>query len=171
MPPDYVPFVDAGPRLRQRNGGNIPGVNTPFWYISQRDKTPATLHIEDGDLGSVNFLLAGAPKIWLFIPEHEKARPEDYIKELYGAGRFTCSQKIRHYNAIISLALLEEWGITYYLDYCLAGEMIFTRRNTYHQILNLGSNVAESINIEFSNTPDMPANYVWCKKGKDSTAC
>jgi hypothetical protein len=35
----------------------------------------------------------------------------------------------------------------------------------YYQILNLGLNVAELVNFEFSNTLDMPMDYVWCKKG------
>jgi hypothetical protein len=171
MPPDYIPLVDAGPRLLQRNNGKIPGVNTPFWYISQCDKTPATLHIEDGSLGSVNLLLAGAPKVWLFIPEREKSNFERCIGELYGPRRFSCSQEIRHHNAIVSPALLEKWRITYYLDYCLPGEMIVTRPNTYHQVLNMGPNVAESINIEFSDTPDMPVGYIWCKRGSGPAAC
>ncbi|KAF2650683.1 transcription factor jumonji, partial [Lophiostoma macrostomum CBS 122681] len=147
MPSDYAPFVDAGSRLRQRNGGNIPGVNTPFWYISQCEKTPATLHIEDGALGSVNLLLAGAPKLWLLVPEHEKEKLEGRMKELYGTAPFACSQKIRHYDALVSPSLLEQWGVTYYLDCSLPGEMMVTRRNTYHQVLNMGPNVAESVNI------------------------
>ncbi|KAF2728548.1 transcription factor jumonji, partial [Polyplosphaeria fusca] len=125
----------------------IPGVNTPYWYISRRENTPATLHIEDGDLGSVNLVLAGAPKIWLFIPACEKGRLEDCMGQLYGRRRSNCSQHIRHYNALISPSLLEEWGIAYHLDCCLPGEMIITRRNTYHQVLNMGQNVAESVNI------------------------
>ncbi|KAF1970864.1 JmjC-domain-containing protein [Bimuria novae-zelandiae CBS 107.79] len=171
MSPEYAPLVDAGPRLWRRNNGNIPGVNTPFWYISQCDWTPATLHVEDGNLGSVNLLLAGAPKLWLFIPECEKTNIERCMEELYGPGRVPCSQKIRHYNAIISPTLLEEWDITYYLDCCLPGEMIVTRQNTYHEVLNMGPNIAESVNIEFNNTPDMPAGYVWCEKGSGPTAC
>jgi hypothetical protein len=47
--------------------------------------------------------------------------------------------------------------------------MIVTRRNTYHQVLNSGPNVAESVNIDFSVTSDMPANYVWCKS--EAAAC
>jgi hypothetical protein len=164
MPSHYTPFVDAGPRLRRRNAGNIPGVNTPYWYISQCEMTPATLHIEDGGLGSVNLVLAGAPKIWLIIPEYEKDRLEHQVKQLYGPRRFECSQQIRHYDSLISPSLLEEWGITYYLDCCLPGEMIVTRQNTYHQVLNMGQNVAESVNIEFSNTPDLPLSYVWCTR-------
>ncbi|KAF9728481.1 JmjC domain-containing histone demethylation protein [Paraphaeosphaeria minitans] len=171
MPPDYVPFVDAGPKLRRRNNGNIPGVNTPFWYISQCDRTPATLHIEDGNLDSVNLLLAGAPKLWLFIPNCKKTNIERRMKELYGPGRVPCSQGIRHYNAIFSPVLLEKWGIAYHLDCSLPGEMIVTRQNTYHQVLNMGPNVAESVNIEFSDTPDMPVGYVWCKRGSGPSAC
>ncbi|KAF1976453.1 hypothetical protein BU23DRAFT_551400, partial [Bimuria novae-zelandiae CBS 107.79] len=130
-------------------------------YISQCGRTPATLHVEDGNLGS----------LWLFIPECEKTNIERRMKELYGPGRVPCLQEIRHYNAIISLALLEEWDITYYLDYCLPGEMIVTRQNTYHQVLNMGPNIAESVNIEFNNTPDMPAGYVWCERGSGLLAC
>ncbi|KAF1964430.1 hypothetical protein BU23DRAFT_561928 [Bimuria novae-zelandiae CBS 107.79] len=159
MPLEYVPLVDAGPRLWRRNNGNIPGVNTPFWYISQCDQTPATLHVKDRNLGS----------LWLFIPKCEKANLECCIKELYGPGRVPCSQEIRYYNAILSPALLEEWGIKYYLDCCLPGEMIITRQNTYHQVLNMSPNVAESVNIEFSDTPDMPVGYVYLSPVKASS--
>ncbi|KAF2181204.1 hypothetical protein K469DRAFT_713701, partial [Zopfia rhizophila CBS 207.26] len=52
----FEPLVHAGHRLRRRNDGNLPGINTVYVYISLGEYTPSVLHIEDAKLGSVNLV-------------------------------------------------------------------------------------------------------------------
>ncbi|KAF2176016.1 JmjC-domain-containing protein [Zopfia rhizophila CBS 207.26] len=157
----YEPLVDPGYRLQRRNNGNLPGINQIYHYISLCPGSPATLHIEDVRLGSVNLVLAGKLKVWLLIPPKEAKRLEKNMRRSHGK-QWECSQDIRHLNTLVSPEELDRWGIEYYIEYCGPGEMIETRPGTYHQVLNMGANLAESVNIEFDDTPDMPADYKFC---------
>jgi hypothetical protein len=46
----------------------VPGRHTSFFYLSGHALgAPFSIHVEDYHLGSLNFLHAGAPKVWLII--------------------------------------------------------------------------------------------------------
>jgi len=57
-------LVDPGEKLSRRGEHGLLGINSPYWYVST---TSANLHIKNAKTGSVNLLLAGASKDWLFI--------------------------------------------------------------------------------------------------------
>lgn len=166
LSPDLCPhIVDAGDRLRRRGrSGPIVGVNTNYWYLSGSEASPAPMHIEDAFLGSVNLLRGGDMKFWLFIPPNQRKAFEDRMMP-FSAKPSHCSQAIRHQDRLVSPRVLREWGIKFYVDYCAAGEMMVTLPGTYHYIMNTGPSIAESVNFEFSYTPDMPVGYSWCEPG------
>ena len=45
-------LVHPGPKLAKRGEGDLPGINTPYWYISTCHGAPANLHIEYSRTGS-----------------------------------------------------------------------------------------------------------------------
>jgi hypothetical protein len=76
-------LLDAGSQCNRRP--KIPGVNRPYWYVSGEPNTPATLHIEDGNTGSANLLLAGAEKHWIIVPRSSADKLESCIRKQYPA--------------------------------------------------------------------------------------
>lgn len=134
--------------------GFFPGINTCFYYISQGVNTPAQLHIEDINLNSVNFVLAGEDKIWLIIAAAQRARLENLLRKLKKRAKGAkpdpsierCSQWVRHYGVLLSCRLLRKYDIEYEIVRQRKGELMFTAKNAYHQVLNTGPNFAISLN-------------------------
>lgn len=56
---------------------NVPGVNSPFLYVGQA-RSILSMHIEDEELWSVNYLHSGF-KTWIVIPPGEKEQLEKYL--------------------------------------------------------------------------------------------
>lgn len=158
-------FLDCGERLRM-TAGKVPGIHTTYEHISGGARSPTGMHVEDGHLGSINFVLAGAPKIWLFIAPHYGEKFELAIRQSALPGRkHQCSQFVRHLDLLVSPDLLDEWGIEYSIVPCKAGEMIATLPGTYHQVLNAGPNFAEAINCAMQ--PDwngVSEDYRFCSE-------
>lgn len=165
-------YLDRGEQLRMTDS-NIPGIYSAYEYINGDKLSPTAIHIEDGCLGSVSIMLAGAPKVWLFIPPRHQQLFEDQIKshfagqvrELRKGEDRNCSQFLRHLGLLVSPDLLERWGIIYHLVACEAGELIVTLPGTYHQVLNAGPNYAESVNFAVGlDWNVVPADYQFCTR-------
>ncbi|KAI0570582.1 JmjC domain-containing protein [Pyrenophora tritici-repentis] len=106
-------LLDAGPQCNRRP--EIPGVNRLYWYVSCEPNTPANLHIEDGNTGSANLLLAGAEKHWIIIHRSSAEKLERCIRNQF-PGSKECSQFVRHHNIIVGPRWLEKWGINYEIE-------------------------------------------------------
>ncbi|KAF2786627.1 transcription factor jumonji, partial [Melanomma pulvis-pyrius CBS 109.77] len=126
----------------------VPGVTTPYLYYSDESNTPATMHVEDAGLGSVNLLVAGAPKVWLFIPPSRKSDFEQLMQRLFPETELSsCSQHVRHIGIVILAKTLRENQISFSLVHQHIGDMVVTLNDAYHQVLNEGPNAAVAINI------------------------
>lgn len=161
------PFVDCGDRLRMTEKNNVPGIHTPYTYLSGGAGSATCMHIEDGMLGSANVVLAGYPKIWLFVPPSHRqaleARVRAELLNLEAPPEQKCTQFIRHQSLLLSPRLLDQWRIPYHLVCCRAGEMVVTLPGTYHQVINVGSNYAEAINFAASSDYVRPPDsYRFC---------
>ncbi|KAA8611989.1 protein containing SET domain protein [Pyrenophora tritici-repentis] len=157
-------LLDAGSQCNRRP--EIPGVNRPYWYVSGGPNTPATLHIEDGNTGSANLLLAGAEKHWIIVPRSSADKLESCIREQYPASKL-CSQFLRHHDVIVGPRWLEARGIHYEIVCQKPGDLLVTLPGRiYHEVRNTGRNFAMAINYEFPDAPDEPAGYVWCENGE-----
>ena len=151
-------LLDAGSQCNHRP--KIPGVNRPYWYISGEPNTPATLHIEDGNTGSANLLLAGAEKHWIIIPRSSADKLESCIREQFPASK-SCSQFLRHHDVIVGPCWLEARGIPYEIVCQKPGDLLVTLPGrVYHEVRNTGKNFAMAINYELQDAPNEPANYV-----------
>ncbi|PVH98360.1 JmjC-domain-containing protein, partial [Periconia macrospinosa] len=127
-----------------------PGVNTSYLYVSPWPSTWTfnRLHWEDCGFLSANILLAGEPKVWLAIDPASNAHLEQKMSTMFPDAH-TCSMWVSHASTVLSTNLLEEWGIGYTIQVCRPGQLIFTMPGTYHQVVNMGQNVAEAINFTF----------------------
>ncbi|KAI4940767.1 hypothetical protein J4E91_011254 [Alternaria rosae] len=157
-------LLDAGPQCNRRP--EIPGVNRPYWYVSCEPNTPATLHIEDGNTGSANLLLAGAEKHWIIVHRSSAEKLERSIRDQFPSSR-RCSQFVRHHNVIVGPQWLEKRGIDFEIVCQKPGDVLVTLPGrVYHEVRNTGKNFAAAINYEFTDAPDDPADYVWCEAGQ-----
>lgn len=157
-------WLECGPRLRQ-TGTELPGIHTPYAYVSMTRGTAAALHIEDAGLGSINILLAGAPKLWLVIyPEHQK-KLEARIRETFSniMTLHNCSQFVRHLNILLSPRLLDTWDISYTtFEQNHTNRIVGTLPGAYHQVINSGCNLAEAINFAVEHDWSVPEDYTFC---------
>lgn len=150
-------LVHCGQRLAQTRE-RLPGIHTPHAYLGWEGSISA-LHYEDAGLASMNLVMAGAAKLWLYIFCADNGLLEQKLR-CYGL--FSCSQRVRHLNVAISPALLELWGIRYGLRLCRKGQMIVAQPYTYYQVLNLGHNLAEAVNFAPDDSWEVPQNYQFC---------
>ncbi|CAI9635563.1 unnamed protein product, partial [Alternaria burnsii] len=157
-------LLDAGPQCNRRP--EIAGVNRPYWYVSCEPDTPATLHVEDGNTGSANLLLAGAEKHWIIVHRSSAEKLERCIRDQFPTSR-ACSQFVRHHNIIVGPRWLERNGINYEMVCQRPGDVLVTLPGrVYHEVRNTGMNFAIAINYEFIDAPDDPTDYVWCESGE-----
>ncbi|KAF2241461.1 transcription factor jumonji, partial [Trematosphaeria pertusa] len=131
----------------------LPGINTAYWYISTCYGTPANLHIEDGKTGSVNLLVKGAPKDWLFILPGSKDKLENALREEFSSTK-PCSQFARHLDILLAPSWLRQRRIPFSVVRQYPGEMIVTFQDAYHQVMNCGPNFAVAINFELGQWPE-----------------
>ena len=157
-------LLDAGPQCNRRP--EIAGVNRPYWYVSCEPDTPATLHVEDGNTGSANLLLAGAEKHWIIVHRSSAEKLERCIRDQFPTSR-ACSQFVRHHNVIVGPRWLERNGINYEMVCQRPGDVLVTLPGrVYHEVRNTGMNFAIAINYEFTDAPDDPTDYMWCESGE-----
>jgi hypothetical protein len=124
------------------------------------------LHVEDGDTGSANLLLAGAEKHWIIVHRSSAEKLERCIRDQFPAYR-ACSQFVRHHNVIVGPRWLERNGINYEMVCQRPGDVLVTLPGrVYHEVRNTGMNFAIAINYEFTDAPDDPTDYMWCESGE-----
>ncbi|KAF9641777.1 putative transcription factor jumonji aspartyl beta-hydroxylase protein [Lasiodiplodia theobromae] len=160
-------YLDCGNQLSQ-TAGKIPGIHTPYEYISSDIRTATGMHVEDAWLCSINVVLAGAPKVWLMVPPRFQKALEAQVQNHLAADRprsaRRCSQSVRHMDALLSPLLLDSWGIPYDIVVCKAGQMVVTLPGTYHQVINAGPNYAQAINFAMPGWMGPPSGYRFCGK-------
>ncbi|KAI1875904.1 uncharacterized protein JN550_001400 [Neoarthrinium moseri] len=159
---DYSFTVNAG---KLQSILSAEGVTTPYWYLSGTTGTPAPLHFEDFGYLSISYVVAGAAKIWLVIPPDQRQKLEAALA-LDRRLSFECSQDIRHEGVLVSPSYLESHGIDYSIEVCEMGYALITMPFAYHQVANLGPNLAEAVNFKLDSLPSVPSDYIHCKSGK-----
>lgn len=160
----YNLFRPAGAVIAAK-GKAVPGVTTPYLYYSDESNTPATMHVEDAGLGSVNLLVAGAPKVWLVIPPASKSDFEQLMQRLFPEAMLSsCSQHVRHIGILILTKALRDNQISFSLVHQHVGDMVVTLKDAYHEVLNEGPNAAVAINIPDPHLAMCPPTYKWCTK-------
>lgn len=114
------------------------GINTPYLNFGMQYTTFA-LHAEDSNLGSINVLHGGMPKLWYGIPFSNASKLEKLVK-LWTPKNIQCDLFIRHKSILIPPTTLEANEIRFSKVLQEPGDMIITSYNGYHQGVNLGYN-------------------------------
>jgi hypothetical protein len=154
---EILNLLDCGSLLRKHQ--TWLGINTPYAYVSLAKGSPTSMHIEDANLRSLNLLLSGATKLWIVVPESERAKLEAAVRRehLRASDISRCSQFIRHCDTIFPTTTLRKWGIAFQVVRHNPGELMFTNQNAYHQVLNYGPNFAIAINVSPLPTGVVPS--------------
>lgn len=101
------------------------GITKPYVYVGG-PMTSFGIHIEDGNLASINYLHEGATKVWIIVPGAEGKKLESIIHE----NTFElCVQYIRHKTTIVSPSMLKENVIKFAkvrkLYFCIVRKLYF----------------------------------------------
>ena len=142
--------------------GGIPGVTTPYLYFGMW-ASAFSAHTEDMNLLSINYLHAGAPKVWYAIAAGEDAkRFEQLCEGHYPQSRTQCPDFLRHKRCLVSPHRLKKAGIQYTRMVQYPGEAMITFPASYHFGFNTGFNIAEATNFA---VPE------WVAYGKQANVC
>ena len=117
-----------------------------------------TEHVEDSLADSANVSHVGKEKIWMFVDRQDYARINRIVaqklKDLSDvdggdAGLLTenCVLPLHHKNLVLTPRFLDENGIRYESLVQGAGDLVYIRYGILHQVINVGLNVAEAINV------------------------
>lgn len=98
------------------------GINTPYLNFGM-EFTTFGLHHEDSNLGSINILHGGMPKLWYGIPSSNAPKLEKMVK--FATPRhIQCDLLIRHKNILIPPSVLEMNDIGFSKVSCWCDEII-----------------------------------------------
>jgi len=140
----------------------IPGVTTPYLYFGMWASVFCA-HTEDMNLFSINYLHAGAPKVWYAVAEGEDSRRfEHLMASNYVHAKKDCPEYLRHKRSLVSPAVLKKAGIPFTSTVQYPGDAIVTFPGSYHSGFNAGFNVAEATNFA---TPE------WIPYGRTARVC
>ena len=152
-------LVDYTGNSLMKSKSRIPGIHSPYFYVSHSQGTPFGMHVEDFAAYSLNYLHCGAPKCWRVIAPKDHAKLEEILyaflnpeERLLSSGASfkpkrppQCSQFLRHNSLYVPTELLQLLDIEYTLVVQHQGEMVITFPYAYHQGYNAGPNIAEAI--------------------------
>jgi hypothetical protein len=136
----------GGCLLQAADVPDLPGVTSPMTYFGSW-KSFFGWHKEDMDLYSVNYVHAGAPKVWYAVPPSAAARFDAMAASLFPEAEAACPAFLRHKDVMVSPKTLRAWGVPFVQARQRAGEFIVLNAAAYHAGFNLGFNVAEAVNF------------------------
>jgi hypothetical protein len=101
------------------------------------------------NLGSVNYLVAGAPKVWYCVPPSDYLAVVKLISKLFAGSTLvkTCPQAVMHKRFLIHPETLRENGITCSRVVQEQGDLIVTFPGAFHFGYNTAYNIAEATNF------------------------
>ncbi|WAO96047.1 JmjC domain-containing protein [Fusarium falciforme] len=126
-------------------------LHRPYWHIGG-DKSANRFHIEDYNcsedespcgLRSANLVLEGV-KLWTAIETHHTKKFEAFVAKNWDCNG--CSQRVGHQSLLISPLTLEREGIDFEIKVQGPGDLMIPGRSQYHMVVNMGFNIAMSMN-------------------------
>jgi hypothetical protein len=155
-------LMDQDDTDNKKGWGGIPGVTTPYLYFGMWASVFCA-HTEDMNLLSINYLHAGAPKIWYAIAAGEDSRRFEHLMESnYHHAQKDCPEYLRHKRSLVSPSILKKAGIPFTRTVQYPGDAIVTFPGSYHSGFNTGFNVAEATNFA---VPE------WIPYGRGASVC
>jgi hypothetical protein len=117
------------------------------------------------DLGAIDYLHFGHPKVWYVVADKYAVKLENSIVEVLskkGLIKKPCDFILGHKDYIVTPQFLRDHNIKHTVIFQKAGEFELTFPRAYHQGLNLGFNLAEDTNF---------GNKQWIKFGQMAKQC
>lgn len=124
----------------------IAGINSTYTLVGEFGASFAW-HVEDYDLGSINYLYAGASKVWYTIRQKDAAQFYKLISTLYPKSDAQCPSFIRHKTTIVSPELLTKSHIPYTRTIQHAGQIVILFPHVFHSGFNTGFNACEVVSF------------------------
>lgn len=144
----------------------IPGVTNWYLYCNSEGSMFA-IHVEDGNLLSINIHISGSPKYWVMIPAECQETVRSFLREFYDSDT-ECEDPTRHKDLYIPLYVLVERGIPFRIVPQEPGQIIITLPGVYHQGWNSGPgfSVAQNISADFGFPRMRDASWCSCESGQ-----
>lgn len=133
----------------------MPGINSSMFYIGSAGSF-TEMHVEDSLADSVNLLHAGKEKIWMIIDRDDYTKTNEIVAQnLRDASHDEeredvseiCALSLHHKNLVLTPSFLDEHKIRYEFVVQKAGDLLYVRYGILHQVVNVGVNIAEAINV------------------------
>ncbi|KAI9771734.1 MAG: hypothetical protein M1839_002748 [Geoglossum umbratile] len=141
---------------------DIPGMSSDYIYLGAPGSL-FTMHLEDYNVHSFNYLRSGEPKRWVVVNPSSRTKFEDLIKATFPAIPATCSQFMRHQNLYMSPSFLSQHSIGFAEITQTPGDMLVLFPFAYHQGYNMGENLALASNYALeSEEPLYERDYIPC---------
>ena len=126
----------------------IGGINAPMVYFGAW-RSMFGLHVEDMNLSSINYLHAGAPKLWYGIAAAHASRVQRLCASWFPDQALRCAEFLRHKNNMVAPSRFLQHHVELHRCVQRAGEFVITAPRAYHFGFNAGTNVAEAVNFAF----------------------
>ncbi|PNH12084.1 putative lysine-specific demethylase JMJ14 [Tetrabaena socialis] len=124
----------------------ITGVMVPWLYVGSA-MSAFCWHVEDHALYSINYMHAGAQKVWYGVPAHAsdqfEAAMRDAVPHLFAEDPLLLHRLVTH----MSPTELRRRGVPVHRLVHEAGSFVITFPNAYHAGFNCGFNCAEAVNF------------------------
>jgi hypothetical protein len=132
-------------------GGGLPGCTDSMLYVGAAGTT-FFLHAEDQNLGSCNYLLSGAPKVWNGVPGEYYEKVVELVRETYSDVKLArdCPQAVMHKRFLLRPDVLRAAGIPSCRLVQRPGDLVVTSPGAFHWGYNTGFNIAEATNFATS---------------------
>lgn len=135
------------------------GIQTPFVYFGMFGSS-FSWHREDRNLLSINYLHQGEPKVWYCVPYKYVARFEAIIQDeinkidpkIRTKMKLNCDAIYRHKIVHAPPSILRKHKIPFGKVYQNEGEFIVTSAGAMHSGANMGTNIAEAVNIALESS-------------------
>ncbi|KIW54625.1 hypothetical protein PV05_06974 [Exophiala xenobiotica] len=138
----------------------IDGLNKVYWYAGE-EGSGSPFHCEDWKLYSYNLVLYGW-KLWIMIRLSHTKKFEAFIRKCCPSN--SCDQFVRHNSLLVSPETLQKHGIEFDIHVAGPGQMVVTRPEQYHAVVNITRNMAIAINFAPPDRAVRPDDLCVCSK-------
>lgn len=169
---DMKSLIDqCGLRFRHRATENWAGITKPFLYAGT-SMSHGTPHVEDQWMGSLNMVLWGAPKIWIFSNEegYDKIsfNLQSKLNKIADPECSFCFLKKTLTMSLDNLMEIRAAGAKIFRLVQNPGDIVLTLPKAFHMVINTGQNLAEAsqyISFDWASKYGKNAPNCSCDKG------
>ena len=124
--PEYPWNLDRLDSLVNLLPVRIGGINAPMVYFGAW-RSMFGLHVEDMNLSSINYLHAGAPKLWYGIAAAHASRVQRLCASWFPDQALRCAEFLRHKNNMVAPSRFLQHHVELHRCVQRAGEFVITR--------------------------------------------